>query len=119
MRLDEITHEDVQKALTKLQQGLANTTIRNFQNNLSKVFRLAIERKVLPKDFKNPVEGTVIGAISSLEETVSGVYDYEYEKILNEIRKMDVRHRLFYMLAFTAGIAARRNWRFAVRRYRP
>lgn len=103
-RLDEITFIDVQEALTSLQRDLANTTIRNFQNNLSKVFRLAIERKVLPKDFKNPVEGTVIGEITPPEETISGVYDYEYEGILDEIRKMDVRHRLFYMLSLTSGM---------------
>lgn len=103
-QLGAITQNDVQEALTSLNKDLKNTTIRNFQNNLAKVFRLAVENKILPEDFKNPVEGTVIGRIEPKLAGKTSLYADEYQPVLDEVLKMEIRHRLFYMLALTTGM---------------
>lgn len=102
--LGAIKREDVEMAFAELRPKYKYNSLHNFKGNLTKVFKLAIEAKILPEDFDIPSSKVDIGPVATRPDQKTSFEVEDYMHAADLIKTLALHYRLFYTLALGAGM---------------
>lgn len=101
--LDTITPDDVESLLDdiKLKRNVSNNTLNHYLHDISKVFRLAQEAKLVPKRF-NPCHSVSGRQREYREKTV--ITASQYDKVLEAIEQLSPMYRAGMLISLMCGL---------------